>query len=160
MHQRVPSNSYKPNAHFTRLKVCKNYLKNTRKGLHAPGLTFVAVKRLKTFLPNTQLNSSIHLMNRHGSKLLFHNHFILNLHSFCWELYMKWYEHECIYLCNYKEDTLKQYKLHLTKGAHKNNQTTGELNILISSLSSQTTPGNSAFITNNSMLALSQDLFL
>jgi hypothetical protein len=27
MHQRVPSNSYKPNAHFTRLKVCRNYLK-------------------------------------------------------------------------------------------------------------------------------------
>jgi hypothetical protein len=28
MHQKVPSNSYKLNAHFTRLKVCKNYLKH------------------------------------------------------------------------------------------------------------------------------------
>jgi hypothetical protein len=125
---------------------------------NAPGLAFVAVKRFKIILPNNQLDSSIHLMNRHWSKLVFHNHFILNLHSFCWEVYMKWYEHECIYLCNYKEDTLKQYKLHLTKGAHKTNQTTGEPNILISSLSYQTTPGNSASITKNSMLALSKDL--
>jgi hypothetical protein len=41
MHQRVPSNSYKPNAHFTRLKVCKNYLKTQGKGLHAPGLALL-----------------------------------------------------------------------------------------------------------------------
>jgi hypothetical protein len=34
-------------------------------------------------LPNNQLDSSIHLMNRHWSKLLFHDHFIFNLHSFC-----------------------------------------------------------------------------
>jgi hypothetical protein len=40
-------------------------------------------------LPNNQLDSSIHLMNRHWSKLLFHDHFIFNLQSFCWELYMK-----------------------------------------------------------------------
>jgi hypothetical protein len=29
---------YKPNAHFVRLKVCKNHLKTQGKGLHAPGL--------------------------------------------------------------------------------------------------------------------------
>jgi hypothetical protein len=40
MHQRVPSNSYKPNAHFIRLKVCKNYLKTQGKGLHALGLAW------------------------------------------------------------------------------------------------------------------------
>jgi hypothetical protein len=28
----------KPNAHFARLKVCKNHLKTQGKGLHAPGL--------------------------------------------------------------------------------------------------------------------------
>jgi hypothetical protein len=41
MHQRVSSNSYEPNAHFTKLKVCENYLKTQGKGLHAPGLAFV-----------------------------------------------------------------------------------------------------------------------
>jgi hypothetical protein len=41
MHQRVSSNSYEPNAHFTRLKVCENYLKTQGKGLHAPGLAFI-----------------------------------------------------------------------------------------------------------------------
>jgi hypothetical protein len=41
MHQRVPINSYEPNAHFTRLKVCEKYLKTQGKGLHAPGLAFV-----------------------------------------------------------------------------------------------------------------------
>jgi hypothetical protein len=41
MHQRVSSNSYEPNAHFTRLKVCEKYLKTQGKGLHAPGLAFV-----------------------------------------------------------------------------------------------------------------------
>jgi hypothetical protein len=40
MHQRVPSNSYEPNAHFTRLKVCEKYLKTQGKGLHAPGLAW------------------------------------------------------------------------------------------------------------------------
>jgi hypothetical protein len=44
--------------------------------LHAPGLAFVAVKRLKTFLPNNQLDSSIHLMNRHWSRLLFRISFL------------------------------------------------------------------------------------
>jgi hypothetical protein len=63
-------------------------------------------------------------------------------------------------LMQLQKGTLKQYKLHLTKGAHKNNQTIGELNILISSLSSQTTPGNSASITKNSMLDLSKNLLL
>ena len=38
MHQRVPSNSYKPNAHFTRLKVCKNYLKTQGRGCMHRGL--------------------------------------------------------------------------------------------------------------------------
>jgi hypothetical protein len=33
--------SYKLNAHFTRLKVCEKYLKTQGKGLHAPGLAFV-----------------------------------------------------------------------------------------------------------------------
>jgi hypothetical protein len=38
MHQRVSSNSYKPNAHFTRLKVCKNYLKTQGRGCMHWGL--------------------------------------------------------------------------------------------------------------------------
>jgi hypothetical protein len=38
-------------------------------------------------------------MRRHWSRLLFSNHFILNLHSLFWELYMKWHEHECLCLC-------------------------------------------------------------
>jgi hypothetical protein len=42
MHQMVSGNSYKPNAHFTRPKVCENYLKTQGKGLHAPGLAFVS----------------------------------------------------------------------------------------------------------------------
>jgi hypothetical protein len=33
-----PSNSYKPNAHFTRLKVCKNYLKTQGRGCMHRGL--------------------------------------------------------------------------------------------------------------------------
>ena len=37
MHQRVSSNSYEPNAHFTRLKVCEKYFKNTRKGVACTG---------------------------------------------------------------------------------------------------------------------------
>jgi hypothetical protein len=42
MHQRVSSNSYEPNAHFTRLKCAKSILKTQGKGLHAPGLAFVS----------------------------------------------------------------------------------------------------------------------
>jgi hypothetical protein len=38
MHQRVPSNSYEPNAHFTRLKVCEKYLKTQGKGCMHRGL--------------------------------------------------------------------------------------------------------------------------
>jgi hypothetical protein len=37
MHQRVSSNSYKPNAHFTRLKVCENYLKKHKEGVACTG---------------------------------------------------------------------------------------------------------------------------
>jgi hypothetical protein len=37
MHRRVSSNSYEPNAHFTRLKVCEKYFKNTRKGVACTG---------------------------------------------------------------------------------------------------------------------------
>jgi hypothetical protein len=33
-----PSNSYKPNAHFTRLKVCKNNLKTQGRGCMHRGL--------------------------------------------------------------------------------------------------------------------------
>jgi hypothetical protein len=32
MHQRVSSNSYEPNAHFTRLKGCEKYLKHKERG--------------------------------------------------------------------------------------------------------------------------------
>jgi hypothetical protein len=41
------------------------------------------------FYHDDQLDGSIYLMNRHWSRLLFSNHFILNLHSLFWELYMK-----------------------------------------------------------------------
>jgi hypothetical protein len=50
--------------------VYKSFFKNIKEGVNALGLAFVAVKRFKTFLPNNQLDSSIHLMNRHWSRFL------------------------------------------------------------------------------------------
>jgi hypothetical protein len=64
MHQRVPSNSYKPNAHFTRLKVCKNYLKTQGRGCMHRGLlgintTLVFVRRR----PLDEYPSTEHLLD-------------------------------------------------------------------------------------------------
>jgi hypothetical protein len=38
MHQRVSSNSYEPNAHFTRLKCAKSILKHKERGCMHRGL--------------------------------------------------------------------------------------------------------------------------